>query len=79
MYKKHNGSVSFLEVNVVLDANFKVKLLKHGVSEKVADFSVKLRQSSRLAEKEKEKEKEKKTDGDEEFLTPIRPAKKMCR
>ena len=72
--KKHNGSVSFSEVNAALDANFKVKLLKQGVSEKVADVSAKLRQSSRLAEKEKEKEKK---EGGEEFLTPTRPARNV--
>ena len=77
MYKKHNGFVSFSEVNAALDANFKIKLLRQAVSEKVADVSVKLRQSSRIAEKEKEKEREKKTGGDEEFVTPTRPAKNV--
>ena len=67
--------VSFSEVNAALDANFKVKLLKQGVSEKVVDVSLKLRQSSRIAEKE-EKEIEKKQGG-EEFLTPTRPAKNV--
>ena len=76
MYKKHNGLVSFLEVKAALDENIKEKLLKQGVSEKVADVSVKLRQSARLAEKEKEKTQ---TGNDDEFLTSTRPAKKMCR
>ena len=73
MYEKRNGSVSFLEVNAALDESSKVKLLKQDVTEKVADVTVKLRQSARLAEKEKEKTQ---TGGDEEFLTPTRPARK---
>ena len=75
MYKKCNGSISFLEVNAALDENFKVKLLMQVVTEKVADVSVKLRQSARLEEKEKEKTQ---TCGDDEFLTPTRPVKKCA-
>ena len=71
--------VLYLEVNAALDENFRLKLLQCGLTEKVANVSVKLRQSSRIKEKESEQERMRQREKDSEvFLTPERAPRKSA-
>ena len=71
--------VLYLEVYDALDENFKLKLVQSGVTEKVANVSVKLRQYSRIKEKEREEKMLRQREKDSEvFLTPERAPRKCA-
>ena len=71
--------VLYLEVYAALDENFRLKLVQNGVTEKVANVSVKLRQSFRIKEEEREEEMLRQREKDSEvFLTPGRAPRKCA-